>query len=96
MGDLDASPPLRPARAVAGERALVLCNEKAGSVMPGDADRLRALLAAHGFKYIETADFAALDAAFFERAQAHDVIVVLGGDGTARAAAEAAPAHGPP
>jgi len=96
MSDIETPAPPRPPSVVSGVRALVLCNEKAGSVAPGDGEKLRALLAAHGFSDIEMADCQALDSSAFKTAQSHDVIVVLGGDGTARSAAEAAPDNSPP
>lgn len=75
---------------------MVLCNEKAGGVSPGDCEKLKVMLADHGFSELETADCGELGSLGLHTARGHDVIVVLGGDGTARAAAAAAPANGPP
>jgi diacylglycerol kinase family enzyme len=78
-----------------GAKALILFNEKAGSVKTGDRLKLTDQLAAAGVEHIV---FAGPDriSRVMRRAGEFDVIVVLGGDGTARAAAEHAPRDGPP
>ena len=66
-------------------RALVIVNEAAGSVGPGARDKLLAALAAHKIEAVSVvSDMDALKHADGARA---DVIIVLGGDGTAAAAA---------
>jgi diacylglycerol kinase family enzyme len=86
-----------PTRAIApGSKALVLFNEKAGSVAPGDRERLIETLAAAGIEDYALVGVENVSARLFQRARTFDVIIVLGGDGTARAAAELAPRGGPP
>jgi diacylglycerol kinase family enzyme len=74
-------------------KALVIVNELAGSVGVGAREKLLAELEALGGEALETvssiADIKAKDA------KGADLIIVLGGDGTARAAAETF-ANGPP
>lgn len=79
-----------------GVRALVLFNEKAGSVSAGDRERLPEILEAAGVKDAQIVDVQRLSKRTFARASSFDVIIVLGGDGTARTAAELAPRDGPP
>ena len=67
-------------------RALVIVNESAGSVGSGARDKLLELLQGHNVEPVKiVGDLATLKAADAARA---DVIIVLGGDGTARAAAQ--------
>jgi diacylglycerol kinase family enzyme len=77
-------------------KALVFFNEKAGSVGPGDREKLVAALASAEIGQYALIDAEQISAKLFKRAKDFDVIIVLGGDGTARAAAELAPRHGPP
>jgi diacylglycerol kinase family enzyme len=80
----------------AGARALLLVNEMAGGVGAGDADKLAAALADAGVGEYALISAERMSRALFARAADFDVIVLLGGDGTARAAAELAPRDGPP
>jgi diacylglycerol kinase family enzyme len=76
-------------------RAFVLVNEAAGGVGKGARDKLLAILAETGAQTLAVREDVADLAACRREAFKADVIVVLGGDGTARAAAEAFSA-GPP
>ena len=76
--------------------ALVLFNEKAGSVQPGDSERLVAALGEAGVARYALVGVDRISRRLFARAREFDVIIVLGGDGTARAAAALAPRDGPP
>jgi diacylglycerol kinase family enzyme len=87
------TPPWPPAASAI--RAFVLVNEAAGSVGKGARDELLAILAETGAQAIAVReDVSDLPACRREAFKA-DVIIVLGGDGTARAAAEAF-STGPP
>lgn len=77
-------------------RALVLLNEKAGSVGPKAASQLVEALNSSGVEQFAIVDATRMSRRLFQRADQFDAIIVLGGDGTARAAAELAPRHGPP
>lgn len=77
-------------------RAMVLFNEKAGSVNPGDHDRLVLALGEAGVAYHEIFEAKDVSKRLLAKAKKFDVLIVLGGDGTARAAAELAPRDGPP
>lgn len=79
-----------------GGRAFVLLNEKAGSVGPGDHDKLILALADAGIAYHEILSAEHVTKNALARAKSFDVLIVLGGDGTARSAAELAPRDGPP
>jgi len=81
-----------PARA----RAMVLFNAKAGSVSPDDHDRLVLTLANAGVVYHEIFEAKYVSKRLLAKAKNFDVLIVLGGDGTARTAAELAPRDGPP
>lgn len=86
-----------PARAIApGSKALVFFNEKAGSVGPKDREKLVEALANADFSQYALIDAQKISPRLFKNAKDFDVIIVLGGDGTARAAAELAPRNGPP
>ena len=85
------APPPAPAR-----KALVLFNEKAGSVQPGDGERLVAVLREGGVEQFAIVGAGRVSRRLFAQARSFDIIVVLGGDGTARAAASLAPRDGPP
>ncbi|MCL4714982.1 MAG: NAD(+)/NADH kinase [Hyphomonadaceae bacterium] len=90
----DSPPRARPIPEQA--RAFVLFNEDAGSVAPGDRDKLVAALAAGGVAHHAIAPAKQCSRRMLARAKSFDVIIVLGGDGTARAAAALAPPDGPP
>ncbi|MCX7358883.1 MAG: diacylglycerol kinase family protein [Alphaproteobacteria bacterium] len=86
-----------PTRASVGvRRALVLLNEKAGSVGPKAGAQLIDALNAAGVEQFTIVDATRMSRRHFQRASQFDAIVVLGGDGTARHAAELAPRDGPP
>lgn len=86
-----------PPRAIpAAAKALVFFNDKAGSVGPKDRQRLVEALAACDIGQYALIDAKKISRKLFRRAHEFDVIIVLGGDGTARAAAELAPRNGPP
>ncbi|MBL8532160.1 MAG: NAD(+)/NADH kinase [Hyphomonadaceae bacterium] len=87
----EASP--KPARF---RTALVFFNPKAGSVSPGDGERLSAALTESGVERYAIVGADKITRRLFARADQFDVIIVLGGDGTARCAAALAPADGPP
>ncbi|MEZ6024104.1 MAG: diacylglycerol kinase family protein [Hyphomonadaceae bacterium] len=79
-----------------GAKALILFNPRAGGVTGADRNKLVALATASGvseYKFV-TAD--RMSKRLFENARDFDVVIVLGGDGTARAAAELARRDGPP
>jgi diacylglycerol kinase family enzyme len=78
----------------ARRRALVLFNPKAGGVRAEDKDRLAAALAEAGVEEATFGDAFARNP--FVNAARADLVVVLGGDGTARAIAARAPRDAPP
>ncbi len=89
--------PSKPARASPHIRsALVLLNEKAGSVGPNAAVEIVDALNAAGVGQFFIVDATRMSRRVFQRAAEFDAIIVLGGDGTARSAAELAPRNGPP
>lgn len=77
-------------------RALILFNEKAGSVGPSDRDKLIEAAKAAGIDEYALVSPENMTEQLFARAKDFDVIIVLGGDGTARSAADLAPKNGPP
>jgi diacylglycerol kinase family enzyme len=77
-------------------RALVLLNEKAGSVGPKAGAQLVEILTASGVEQFTIVDATKMSSRHFQRASQFDAIIVLGGDGTARYAADLAPRNGPP
>lgn len=85
-----------PVERVPHESALVLFNEKAGGVGPLDRQRLLELLVKCGVRKLEVTEPDRLSPKMFDAAKGHDLFIVLGGDGTARAAAEHAPPDAPP
>src|SRR5262245_6728072 len=93
-----ASGAMRPASSPLPDsaKALLLVNEKAGGVGPDDAEKLVGALTAAGIAEYALMSAERMSRALFARAADFDVIIVLGGDGTARAAAELAPRDGPP
>lgn len=78
------------------KKALVLLNEKAGSVGPKAAEQMDAALKAAGVEQFAVVDATRMSKRLFDRASQFEAIIVLGGDGTARNAAELAPRNGPP
>lgn len=85
--DLEAPQPVR--------RVAVLYNEAAGSVARGDLEALQGILTAHAVTDITSYDVDEIDT-LFASAREFDRLVVLGGDGTARAVAARMPPAGPP
>jgi diacylglycerol kinase family enzyme len=85
-----------PGRPIAGDRAFIIINEAAGSVGAGDRERLAETLRAAGFERCAFIGPETMNRRLMSRAKDFDVLIVLGGDGTARAAAELAPPDGPP
>ncbi len=83
FSDIAAERPALPA----GPRALVLINENAGGVGPGARARVEEVLLRLGAPIVAVADDVAHLGAL-ARSEPADVAIVLGGDGTARAAAE--------
>lgn len=77
-------------------KAFILLNEKAGSVGPKAGAELIDALNASGVEQFTIVDATRMSRRHFQRASQFDAIIVLGGDGTARAAAELAPRDGPP
>lgn len=77
-------------------KALVLFNEMAGSVNAGDKEKLIAAVTAAGVSRYVLAGVERMSRKLFRNAKDFDVIIVLGGDGTARTAAALAPRDGPP
>jgi diacylglycerol kinase family enzyme len=77
-------------------KALVLFNALAGSVNAGDREKLIDAMTAAGVGEHTLVSAARLSRRTFAHAAHFDVIIVLGGDGTARAAAALAPHDGPP
>ena len=85
ISDLVAPAPTRAIPPAA--KAFVLFNEMAGSVGAGDREKLVATLAAGDIGQYALIDVDRVSPELFARAKDFDVIIVLGGDGTARAAA---------
>lgn len=81
---------------ITGDRALIFFNEAAGSVNAGDRDKLIEAVQAHGFGKYAIVGPEKLTPKLLARAKNFDVIIVLGGDGTAKGIAELAPRNGPP
>lgn len=86
----------RARAAVRVRRTLVLLNEKAGSVGPKAGAQLIEALNAAGVEQFTIVDATKMSSRHFQRASQFDAIIVLGGDGTARYAADLAPRNGPP
>src|SRR5689334_11986512 len=78
------------------KKALILFNEKAGSVSASDSDKLIEAVKAAGIEKFALLGPEKMTPSLFARAKDFDVMIVLGGDGTARAAAELMPRDGPP
>ncbi|MGE0595132.1 MAG: diacylglycerol kinase family protein [Hyphomonadaceae bacterium] len=77
-------------------KALIIFNAKAGSVAPGDEEKLIDAVRAAGIDKFALVGPEKLTEKLLRRARDFDVIIVLGGDGTARSVAELAPRDGPP
>lgn len=86
----------RPPQDARFTSALVLLNPRAGSVGPEDGAKLVSVLQEHGVGRFAIVDVKRMSRALFARAPDFDLVVVLGGDGTARAAASLAPRDCPP
>lgn len=78
------------------KRALILFNEKAGSVRAGDRDKLIAAVQEAGVEQYALVGPEMTSDGLFKLAREFDVLIVLGGDGTARNVAEFAPSNAPP
>ena len=92
-----SAPPQAPRRPLPDNaNALILFNQGAGSVHPGDREKLVEAVTAAGITQYTVLGIDKLSKKLFDRNRDFDVIIVLGGDGTARAAAELAPRNGPP
>lgn len=89
------APSRRPIPEV-GAKALILFNEKAGSVSAGDGEKLVDAVRRAGIEDFVVLGPERLSRKLLERARKFDVMIVLGGDGTARTVAELAPRDGPP
>lgn len=85
----------RPTWLAEEARAALLINPASGGVLESHADVLPARLAAFGVKETQIFGVEDLDA-LIENRGAFDLIIVFGGDGTARAAAAAMPSDAPP
>jgi diacylglycerol kinase family enzyme len=92
----EASSALEPRASQRVRKALILLNEKAGSVGPKAGAQLIDALTEAGVEQFTIVDATRMSRRHFQRASQFDAIVVLGGDGTARSAAELAPRNGPP
>lgn len=86
--------PVAPAHAY--KKALILFNEKAGSVSAGDGEKLVEAVKAAGIEQFAIIGPEKMTPKLFARSKDFDVMIVLGGDGTARNAAELMPRDGPP
>jgi diacylglycerol kinase family enzyme len=89
------APTRRPIPEV-GAKAFILFNEKAGSVSAGDGEKLVEAVRQAGIQDFVMIGPEKLSRKLLERARKFDVLIVLGGDGTARMVAELAPRDGPP
>ena len=78
------------------KKALILFNEKAGSVSAADGEKLIEAVKAAGIEQFAILGPEKMSPQLFARAMEFDVAIVLGGDGTARRAAELMPRDGPP
>ncbi|MGQ0531545.1 MAG: diacylglycerol/lipid kinase family protein [Caulobacteraceae bacterium] len=77
-------------------KALVLLNEKAGGVTGNARTQLDDVLKNAGIEEFVIIDATRMSRRLFARCAQFDAIIVLGGDGTARGAAENAPRNAPP
>lgn len=94
--DVTLSPPAEDAAPARFKSALVLFNEKAGSVQPGDHEKLIRHLADAGIERYALVGADQISDVLFARAPDFDLVIVLGGDGTAQCAAALAPRDCPP
>lgn len=94
--DTAAAPSDPPRVTTRIKKVLVLLNAKAGSVGPKAGAQLVEALNAGGIQQFTIVDATKMSSRHFQRASQYDAIVVLGGDGTARYAADLAPRNGPP
>ena len=78
------------------KKALVLFNENAGSVNASAREQLETTLRDAEVETFAVVDARKISRRLFAKSHDFDAIIVLGGDGTARAAAELAPRDGPP
>ncbi|MFZ2030209.1 MAG: diacylglycerol kinase family protein [Vitreimonas sp.] len=78
------------------KKALILFNEKAGSVSASDGEKLIEAVKAAGVEQFAILGPEKMSPQLFARSIDFDVMIVLGGDGTARSAAELMPRDGPP
>jgi diacylglycerol kinase family enzyme len=78
------------------KKALIIFNEKAGSVSAGDGEKLIDAVKAAGIEQFAILGPDKMSPQLFARAMEFDIVIVLGGDGTARSAAELMPRDGPP
>ncbi len=78
------------------KKALILFNEKAGSVSASDGEKLVEAVKAAGVEEFALLGPEKMTPQLFARTMDFDVVIVLGGDGTARAAAALMPRDGPP
>jgi diacylglycerol kinase family enzyme len=91
-----------PARSNSGARphgykkALIFFNERAGGVTGADREKLADAVKAQGIEQFAMLGPEKMTPRLFARAMDFDVVIVLGGDGTARKAAELMPRDGPP
>jgi diacylglycerol kinase family enzyme len=93
---LAAEAPLKPPNAFQPKKALVLFNAKAGHIVDADGDKLIAALTELGVEQCTVVGPEKLDKKLLQRAKRFDVVIVLGGDGTAKNVAELAPRDGAP
>ena len=96
MAKLLAAEALKPPNAFKPKKALVFFNAKAGQVVDADGEKLIAALTELGVEQCTMVGPEKLDERLLQRAKRFDVVIVLGGDGTARSVAELAPRDGPP
>jgi hypothetical protein len=93
---LAAEAPSTPPIPVGDRSALILFNPKAGSVTEADREKLIAAVGEAGVTKYAMFGPEKLSKALLQRAKQFDMLIVLGGDGTAKAVAELAPRDGPP
>lgn len=78
------------------KKALILFNQKAGSVTASDGEKLVDAVKGAGIEQFALLGPEKMTPQLFARSLEFDVVIVLGGDGTARTAAELMPRDGPP
>ncbi len=87
---------LKPPNAFKPKKALVLFNAQAGQVVDAVGEKLIAALTELGVEQCTMVGPEKLGERLLQRAKRFDVVIVLGGDGTAKSVAELAPLDGPP